>query len=113
MLLVCPVSAFQKLKRMDLKKYKNIYVLVTHTHGDYVGGLGMFAQYVYFVLNNYITIVAPTIELRDDIVTLMEIEGNNPLWYIADGLCTVLWEKWYRGAIGTEHSPQLKGKCFG
>lgn len=72
-LIDCPLSAFQKLKRMNLKDYKNIYVLITHTHGDHIGGLGLLVQYVYFVLNKHITIVTPSLELHDDIVTLMRI----------------------------------------
>lgn len=28
-------------------------------------------------------------------------------------MCAVLWEEWYYGAIKTNHSPNLKEKCFG
>ena len=40
-LLDCPMSAFTKLKQKDLKAYENIYVLITHTHGDHIGGVAM------------------------------------------------------------------------
>ena len=40
-LIDCPMSAFQRLNDKNLALYDHIYVLVTHTHGDHVGGIGM------------------------------------------------------------------------
>ena len=39
-LLDCPGTAFQKVKRFDWSNVFNVYVLITHTHGDHIGGLG-------------------------------------------------------------------------
>ena len=107
----CPVSAFQKLKKKALSEYRDIYVLITHTHGDHIGGLGLFAQYSYFVLKKCITIVAPSVEVAQDIKTILAIEGSD--FY---GILTshaIKHKEWFGQAILTEHSPQLKGKCFG
>lgn len=109
----CPITAFQKLKHMDLLKYKSFYIFITHTHGDHVGGLGLFIQYAFFVLKRPVTIVAPSSELASDITKLLEIEGIN----YAEGYNLViandLQKEWFGGCIQTEHAPELKGKCFG
>jgi len=109
----CPASTFLKLKKMDLSSYENFYVLVTHTHGDHIGCLGLFVQYAYFTLKKRVFVVSPSQEVSEDIATLLRIEGNDPLWchlLVADDL----WEcDWYAGIYLTEHSPQLAGKCYG
>ncbi|MBR4010497.1 MAG: MBL fold metallo-hydrolase, partial [Clostridiales bacterium] len=40
-LLDCPMSTFSKLRARGLSRYESIYVLITHTHGDHVGGVAM------------------------------------------------------------------------
>lgn len=109
----CPVSAFQKLKRMKLGDYEQIYVFVTHTHGDHVGGLGLFAQYVFFVLKKKLTIVAPSSDMFEDILTIMKIEGNDSEWYNLEHVLNLAEKPWLKGCIPTVHSPQLERKCFG
>ena len=110
----CPVSAFHKLKEMGVSRYNTIYVLITHTHGDHVGGLGLFVQYAYFVLQKEVVIVAPSKTVKEDIETLLMIEGNECLWYHLTTADKIAKEKnWLVTSILTEHSPQLSGKCFG
>lgn len=111
-ILDCPVSTFQKLKHLNLEGYEKFYVLITHTHGDHVGGLGLFVQYAFFTLKKPVTIVAPSIDVALDITTLLTIEGNDDSWYKFTTTHTFEAE-WFVKAILTEHSPQLKGKCFG
>ena len=37
-------------KALDIQsKYKNVSVLVTHMHDDHVSGIGLFAQYLFYV----------------------------------------------------------------
>lgn len=109
----CPVSTFQKVKNATFMTYKDIYVLITHTHGDHIGGLGLFTQFAFFMANKPIIIVAPSNEVAKDIQTVLQIEGNELSWFKLITASELEGKKWFGRAILTEHSPQLKGKCFG
>ncbi|MBQ3947253.1 MAG: MBL fold metallo-hydrolase, partial [Ruminococcus sp.] len=39
-LIDCPATSYHKVKKMNLEQYDNIYILITHTHGDHSGGVG-------------------------------------------------------------------------
>lgn len=109
----CPVSTFQKLKHSDLSKYKKVYFLITHTHGDHIGGLGLTIQYFHFVLKKKVTIIAPSILTLNDITTLLKIEGVNFSWYkVLDCFhFPYKGKKWSVKSIFTTHSPNIR--CFG
>lgn len=109
----CPVSTFQKLKHTDLSDYKHFYLLITHTHGDHVGGLGLFVQYAFFTLKKTVTVVAPSEAVAKDISTLLAIEGNEPSWCELITAKDVTSKPWFSDCILTKHSPQLENKCFG
>lgn len=109
----CPVSTFQKLKQINLSNYETFYVLITHTHGDHIGGLGLFVQYAYFTLQKPVTIVAPSADVGYDISMLLQIEGNDYSWYKLVNPYDFAKTKWFGRVIPTKHSPQLEGKCFG
>lgn len=114
-ILDLPMSSFYKLKEMDLKKYNNLFVFITHTHGDHISGLGLFAQLTFFTLGKKIKIIVPQ-EIKQDIRTILSIEGNDPNWYfveITDSFKHTYCKSWFKSEIGTVHSPQLENKCFG
>ena len=81
-LVDCPMDTFDILKKWDLTNYKHIYILVTHTHGDHISGVGLLVDYLYFLVNIPVTIVAPSEEVRKDIkFYLSRLEGCNDFWY--------------------------------
>lgn len=106
-------TAKKKLQNMRLKKYHNIYVYITHTHFDHIGGLPIFVQYVYYVLGKIVKIVAPSCIVKEDLRKVLEIgdcvEESYEL-YVAEEI-----NETFKGiAIQTLHSDTyLKGKCFG
>ena len=114
-LIDCPATSYQKVKKMNWERYDNIYILITHTHGDHSGGVGTMLQYVWFAsyLKKKVTIVAPSAEVRDDLLLLlMRIEGCEQEWFdiiTADELN----KKWFISAVQTTHVKPLEGKCFG
>ena len=109
----CPVSTFKKVKNIELEEYEKFYVLVTHTHGDHIGGLGLFVQYALFVLKKPVTIVAPSKAVADDILTILTIEGNDSAWYELVTVSAITDKEWFGDCVLTKHSPQLENKCFG
>lgn len=114
-ILDCPATTFQIVKHMGWDKYDNIYVLITHTHGDHSGGAGMTLQYIYFAssMKKRVTIVAPSKEVKEDMTLLLNrIEGCEPEWYhiiTSDELN----KDWFLNVIPTKHTKLLEGKCFG
>ena len=112
-LIDCPMDTFDILKKWDLTNYKHIYILVTHTHGDHISGIGMLVDYLYFLVNIPVTIVAPCEGVRKDLKYLLfRLEGCNDFWYELIS-CEDLDKPWFNCSIATKHSPELEGKCFG
>lgn len=112
-LLDCPMSAFAKVKTKDLKSYRDIYVLVTHTHGDHSGGISTLIDFAHFVVDKKVIVVAPSPLVEKNLRSLLtEIEGCNDDWYT---LVTVdqLTTGWMGEAIATDHTDELAGRCFG
>lgn len=114
-LIDCPATSFQKVKKMDLDKFDKIYILITHTHGDHSGGVGTMLQYVWFssYMKKKVTIVAPSEEVKEDLLLLlMRIEGCEAEWFniiTADNI----QKEWFISAVPTTHVKPLEGKCFG
>lgn len=114
-LIDCPATSYQKVKKMNWEQYDNIYILVTHTHGDHSGGVGTMLQYVWFAsyMKKKVTIVAPSAEVKEDLLLLlMRIEGCEQEWFniiTADELD----KKWFISAVPTTHVKPLEGRCFG
>ena len=109
----CPFSSFYKMKRLDLKKYNEIIFLITHTHGDHIGCLGLAVQLAYFTLKIPVTIIAPSEKVKEKIKTLLvDIEGCETQWFTLTTSESTYYN-WLRTSIMTVHSPQLPNQCFG
>ena len=118
-LIDCPMSTFHKIKMIGADKFvlphtlKRIYILVTHTHGDHVSGIPMLIHYCFFVSHVPVTVVAPSREVRANLLYLIKrLEGCDSRGYrliCADSLK----KNWFTAAVPTEHVPQLEGRCFG
>ena len=80
-LIDCPMSSFEKLNDMNLTLFDHIYLLVTHTHGDHISGIGMLVDLLQFSVKTPITIVAPSKEVEGDLFYfLSRLEGCNDSW---------------------------------
>ena len=117
-LIDCPMSSFNKLRRLGadtLAGSENaaVTVIVTHTHGDHVGGVPMLIHYMYHVMKRKVTVIAPSGEVADDLRFLFDrLEGCSPDSY--ELLTPETAERaWLLGAVPTHHSPALEGRCFG
>ena len=112
-LIDCPMSAFMRLNDKNLALFDHIYVLVTHTHGDHSGGIGMLIDLLQFSVKTPITIVAPSKEVEADLFYLLSrIEGCSSSWYELINI-EDLDKEWFVRAIPTTHTEELEGKCFG
>ncbi len=114
-LLDCPASSYQKIRKMNWEDYDNIFILITHTHGDHSGGVGMMLQYVWFAsgMKKKVTVIAPSAEVKQDILLmLMRIEGCESEWF---NIITAdeLEKSWFISAVPTVHAETLEGRCFG
>ena len=111
-LLDCPMSAFHVLRRNGIAQ-KQIYVLVTHTHSDHVGGIPMLIHYARYMADAKVQVVAPTEEVAEDLRYLIErLDGCDSAAYTvltADALHT----DWFAGTVPVRHVPSLAGRCFG
>jgi len=113
-LLDCPANAFQKYKTLDFRHIRQIYILITHTHGDHAGGVGSMIQYAWFILNKLpVTVIAPSERVRKDLhVLLTRIEGCDKRWFTLT-TAEQIQKNWLKEPIPTEHVKLLDGKCFG
>ncbi|MDO4283519.1 MAG: MBL fold metallo-hydrolase [Clostridia bacterium] len=106
-------TAYHRLQKMDLSKYKNIYLFITHTHFDHVGGLAIFVQHIFYNLNKKLIIVAPSKTVKKDIKCLLKIGDISKNMYKLKN-AEKLEQNFFVKAIPTVHSPgYLKDKCFG
>ena len=113
-LLDCPMSAFHKMRKTGAEtlaecRPENITVLITHTHSDHIGGLGMLVHFSYFVWHIPVVIVAANDEIRQDIRFVLErLDGCESSAYTIispDGTGFT--------PIAVHHAIPLEGRCFG
>ena len=116
-LLDCPMSAFHKLRHARLEKLasgktERVIVLVTHTHSDHTGGLGMLMHYCFYMLDIPVLVIAPSEQLKADIKTLLNLDGCDEQGYTLTSADKAGMD-WIYAPIPTKHVEQLEGKCFG
>ena len=112
-LIDCPMSSFEKLNDMNMTLFSHVYVLVTHTHGDHISGIGMLIDLLQFSVKTPITVVAPSKEVENDLRYLISnLEGCGDSWYSLTN-ANELKKEWFVCSIPTTHTEQLNGKCFG
>ena len=110
-------TAFDRLKKLGADSLceggsaGHIYVLITHTHSDHIGGIPLLIHYAYYVWHIPVTVAAPSEETAEHMrFYLGTLEGCDPKGYevvTADSL------KWVKQTIPTEHTPTLAGRCYG
>lgn len=70
------LDTFDKILQHNiLDNVSEVYVLITHLHGDHVGGLPTFIQYVAIAMKKQVKIVINSDTFTNDLTTLLNITG--------------------------------------
>ena len=108
-LLDLPMSSFHKLIGIGLEALsgeagiiRHIYVLVTHTHSDHIGGIPMLAHYAFYMWNKLpVTVVAPDAAVAEDLHFFMDrLEGCDSKAY---NIITADAFRYVKAVIPTQH----------
>lgn len=76
-LIDCGFTVFEKLKKIDFNKYKNIEIIITHLHNDHAGSLSQFILYLWFKYNKKTTVYCNCKYIKE----YLEITGTTPEAY--------------------------------
>lgn len=107
------LEAFPKFRRLDFADIKTIYVLVTHTHGDHISGIGTLIHYAYYVLRLPVIVITPSNDISDSLHYLFDkIEGCHKNAYSIVS-ANNLNMSWFISPIPTKHADTLDENCFG
>lgn len=70
------MDAFSKVIKYNLlENIEEIYVVITHTHGDHVGGLFTLVDYCYYVKNIVVRILNNSTTFTNKLVNLLNLTG--------------------------------------
>ena len=112
-LIDCSMDACRLLYNFNIEKYDNIYVVVTHTHSDHIGGIGMFAAYLGWNKDKKLNIIMPTSLMVEQFNRYMlDIEGAHPDHFNI-GTASDFNLDCIDKCILTSHTKLLDQKCFG
>lgn len=112
-LLDCSMTTFRALNDFDMTLYDRIYVLVTHTHGDHVSGIGMLIDLMHFTVKTPVTVVAPSMTVKEDLhYMLSRLEGCGSDWFTLVSSDEIK-KDWLLCSVPTKHTEELDGRCFG
>jgi len=79
------LDTFEKVvKNKLIDDAEEVYILITHLHGDHVGGLPTFIQYAYFGFNKVVKIINNSETFTNEVKKLLDITavGNDNYEFI-------------------------------
>lgn len=104
-LIDCGETVFSELfERKMLEQYTEIYVLITHTHGDHVGSLGSLISYSHYVLKKKVIVVYPESSLQK----LLDLMGIGRNAYTLRECSTTTFHGINIEAIAVKHASDIK-----
>lgn len=79
LLIDCGYTVFDEArKRLDLKKYEKVNIIITHLHNDHAGSLSQFILYSFFVFGKKVNVYSKCERIKEylDIIGAPEMAYN-------------------------------------
>jgi len=77
LLIDCGESVFARIiEKQVLENVKELYVVISHTHGDHIGSFTSLAFYMYYIKRQKINLIlTPDIKQNETIIKLLNVMG--------------------------------------